>query len=886
MSVALRLQRAPMLLQLRDHLLSPEAGSIRVQGPKGIGKTSLMFELYRQLRAEPGILVGACRFECLEEPPLFPIMGALGEAIGGWLLKTRIPVEALAERMPPMLVPWSRAFLRFCLALGSQSGTGEPGSRWRLREVADAHISLEKSYLEERALFDDSLARLMVTLIREARLRQSSSRFVLIFDQVEFAGRRSRALLELLFSLPPSVSSVVVSVDAQDGLPSIPMPSGLHGLQAFELAPLSSDELVGLYESWGGNDPRQLEAGALLEATRGNPLAARFLVLAERFHQPFDVARPLADGHMRPLLTMLSGPARDLVGILALLPVPLYFGRLDWAELLQVDASTVEPLVQSLVQQGFLGTYPRTLVFSHARHREIVAADLSDDERMALGTRLAKFIEIQYGRDLERGCVLPVLSAFHAGIGLAGELLTWLKTAIELCEGWYALGEWEQAWTYCERLFEYADLLEPGERSRLLNIVGMVAYQLQRWGEAGEAFSRARTLALSDGDEALAHLIGLNLGGVSLGRGELDAARAAYRGVIEIATAHDDQELAWQAWAQLAVCESRTGASMESLTAYMQAIKGAEQSDHPGEAARMKQDLAELLLAHAQLDAGQVWLKQGIEDFRHLKDRASEAHLLGRLAMVYEFQQQIAQSEHCWIEAMACVEEDGQAEAVWCTISNNYGSFLHRIGRCDDAVQILQQALEVARIAGRTSHEARILNNLAMLCESLGASQLALEHARNSLRIKQRIGDRRGVAVGRNNLGTLLFGLRQLDEALSEFQQSLELWRLLEDVPGESITLNNLAMLHERRGEYEKALRCYRSSLALKEMLQDPGAVRHTLTNMVLFLDELKRFSTAEDCMRALISLDRMTNHPDLSQEEQYLAFLTEKARERPSGDS
>jgi len=876
MGSALQLQRTSMLTWLHDHLIAPDAGGVRVIGHSGVGKTHLLFDLYQQLRRQPGMMVGAHRFESEETPPLHPVLAAFGDAIGAHLERGNAGVDAWIGQLPPDMGAVARPMIRYALALGASADLGEPGSRWRLRDVRDAQQYIDRLYTMDRDAVEGALVRLMVTIVRHARLHQPGVRFVLVFDELENAGRLSRELLECILALPPTICTIVLGVN--EGLISadLPLNEVVKARPSVELLPLNGAEGLKLYRRFGGEN-EEWDSEALAHVAAGNPMAIRFLVLSERFEQPFQRGRPLASGHLRPLLEALTQPAKEMLGMIAMLPTPMYLGRKDWAELLGLEPSSVEPMVKALIEQGLLGRFPHALVFAHRRHREIVQEELTTEERGALGVRLASFLERHYGRDFEQLCIQPTFSAFHRALRWAGEVADWMSSASDLLEGWYRMGEWRRARRYGHEMLERAERLTPAQMGRLLNILGMIAFHQARFEEAVDRFAEGEQ-ALDEGtDGELIAILALNRIGAIGEVGRVQEARALLVPWLKKHLRISDDALLWQAWRQLAILEAGLGRVVAADDAYCRAINAASSAGLARMATELHHENAELLLVHGKLEEGMAHLNGAAEGCRELKMAREWARALTRMAVIQERRVLLVQAEGFWLNALGAVQEHGHFEPLWCTIACDYGGFLGRTGRGSEAVRILEQALERARFAGRTTQEARILNNLAILTEAVVGADVAVEHLRAAQRIKHRVGDRRGEAIGNSNLGALLFSLSKYDEASTALEHSLEFWSEVQDASGRAVTLNNLAMLSERLGDVDDALKNHRLSLEIKRHEGDYTAVRQTLINMVVLLDGADRLGAAQEYMRMIIDMDQEVRHPELCLEEAYLEELGQR---------
>lgn len=907
--------------RLLECVLTSEVGGVRLEGGSGIGKTTLLFELYDRLRVYPGCLVGAARFEGAAEPPMLPVLAAVGELIGQGLQQTQLSTEQLLERMPPELGRIGRALARVLLALGASQGTGEAGSRWRMREASDAFELLMSTWRTHSALCDEVLGRFLVVAHRELTQRLGRLHLVLILDQLERAGRRSRHLVEVLAALPPGILTLVVgwnadanplvfqtkSFEAHDdtaapwegvspqtlrrsaGSAEGGLPTRLERLTRIDVTPWDASTLAAVYERLGGQPRRDPQA--LLELSGGSPLVLRLLMWSSRVPSPPNTATPdipasqgaslepsPSEHSLKPLLDLLAPPERALLGLLASMQLPFPVSRPELASLLKVEGSTVDPLIQRLRHQGVVGLFPRTLALVHSAVRAALHAWLPTAEQQDLNTRLMRFIETQHSRDLELRCELPYLVCFHQALEYLGDPRAF-RCCAELCESFVSWGEWEVAAVYAARLERLRSTLEPAEQARLLTLRAQIAYELGELEQAIQWFEQAIHLHVSAGEFLLAQQLRLNLAATVMAAGALDEARSLLRDWLH-QEVPGTEPLVWEAWQLLSQVETAADAIADAVLAGEQAIEAAEEHAPVRTQVKLRRELAELIMASGRIEAGQLHLQIGLELLRHDRTaRAEVAEIAARLAVVFEFTGKMDQAEAQWRLALAEVEDDGQHEPLWCTLSGGLGAFLQRRGRTREALEQLSRALELAREAGLTALEARLLSEAALAYEGVGELGVALEYASQSMALRRVLGEPRALAVGANTLGTLLFAQSELEGAQTALEESLQLWRSLKDPSAESALLNNLGMLHEKRGHAEQAVACYEAALEARAQLHESDAVRHTLTNMVACLEGLQHYAGAERYMKNLVELDRQAHHPELSDAERFLRRLERRAR-------
>ncbi|MFN6525795.1 CHAT domain-containing tetratricopeptide repeat protein [Nostoc sp. ChiSLP03a] len=155
------------------------------------------------------------------------------------------------------------------------------------------------------------------------------------------------------------------------------------------------------------------------------------------------------------------------------------------------------------------------------------------------------------------------------------------------------------------------------------------------------------------------------------------------------------------------------------------------------------------------------------------------------------------------------------------------------------AIQILQQALTIARELKDQKREAIALVYLGFNYDALGEKQKALSFYNQALPLWRAVGDRSGVATTLNNIGAVYDDLGEKQKALEFYNQALPLRRAVGDRSGEATTLNNIGKVYDDLGEKQKALDFYNQALPLLRAVGDRSGVATTLSNIGAVYDAL-----------------------------------------------
>ena len=144
-----------------------------------------------------------------------------------------------------------------------------------------------------------------------------------------------------------------------------------------------------------------------------------------------------------------------------------------------------------------------------------------------------------------------------------------------------------------------------------------------------------------------------------------------------------------------------------------------------------------------------------------------------------------------------------------------HAAALRRLGRMDEASEVLLHALGLARSAGDRRREAVVLCGQGVLRREQGAMNEGREVLETAVALSREVGDARIEGMALSNLGTVLLAQGRIDEALAHQQAALTLHRGIGDRRSESIVLGNLGVLHRDQGRMDEARTAYEQALAI-----------------------------------------------------------------------
>ena len=193
-------------------------------------------------------------------------------------------------------------------------------------------------------------------------------------------------------------------------------------------------------------------------------------------------------------------------------------------------------------------------------------------------------------------------------------------------------------------------------------------------------------------------------------------------------------------------------------------------------------------------------------------------------------------------------------------VLNSYGNILQRLGRFEDAVDVLRKASEIEEQIGDEGGEATVLSTLGGALHSLGQFDEAIGAFEKSKAISEKLGDdQRGLATALGGLGGVFHSLGRFGEAVEVFEKSKAILEKLGDQRSLASTLGRLGGVLHSLGQFDQAIDAFEKSKAISEKLGDQRSLASTLGRLGGVLQRLGRFNEAVKVLeRSKAIVDRL----------------------------
>lgn len=209
----------------------------------------------------------------------------------------------------------------------------------------------------------------------------------------------------------------------------------------------------------------------------------------------------------------------------------------------------------------------------------------------------------------------------------------------------------------------------------------------------------------------------------------------------------------------------------------------------------------------------------GLASARELGDRRAEAWMLNNLGMVLS-QQRDPEAVRYFEQATAIHRQAGDRLGQ-ARVANNLAFCYRFLGRYDEEVAVLLDALELQRQIRRPYGEAIALCNLGEAYIELGRYDDAIVRSKEALAAAREIGEVRLEGYALYNLGRANLDLGRAADAAELIEQALTIHRRVGDRYGEGQDLQHMGTAYTQVGRHADARKCWTAAQAIFESLED-----------------------------------------------------------------
>lgn len=162
--------------------------------------------------------------------------------------------------------------------------------------------------------------------------------------------------------------------------------------------------------------------------------------------------------------------------------------------------------------------------------------------------------------------------------------------------------------------------------------------------------------------------------------------------------------------------------------------------------------------------------------------------------------------------------------------------------RQPEALQYLQEALDLSLQTGYDSQAASMYSNIGSIFTEWGDYSRAIDNNRKALQIDRKLGDTVQIATDLNNIGKIYEMWKNFDEAVKYYTESLSLAKSAGNQTMIAVRLNNLGTVNKAWQRYNEALDYFQQALVIERKMGNMEKVGRRLTYIAATYLSMKQY--------------------------------------------
>jgi CHAT domain-containing protein/tetratricopeptide (TPR) repeat protein len=188
----------------------------------------------------------------------------------------------------------------------------------------------------------------------------------------------------------------------------------------------------------------------------------------------------------------------------------------------------------------------------------------------------------------------------------------------------------------------------------------------------------------------------------------------------------------------------------------------------------------------------------------------------------------------------ALEDQRGEANAI-----GNLGNSYNGLAQHEEAIELYQQALRIFYTTDNQQYVAYVLADLGFSHSNLGNYQQAIDFSWQSLEVARSIGNRQAEAVSLGMLGYIYIYLGQYQQSISLSQLSLDIAREIGSQELEGSALGNLGFAYGSLGQNQRAIEFHQGALTIHRETGDMQGQAKPLGGLALVYHSLDEYHRA-----------------------------------------
>jgi CHAT domain-containing protein/Tfp pilus assembly protein PilF len=270
---------------------------------------------------------------------------------------------------------------------------------------------------------------------------------------------------------------------------------------------------------------------------------------------------------------------------------------------------------------------------------------------------------------------------------------------------------------------------------------------------------------------------------------------------------------------------------------------------------------AGILRDQADTARAEALAQRGLDLFREMKDRRSEAAARRILGTIYIRNAEFDKASRELDASLNLAKEipDRPTESA---AHEALGEVFRLRGNLDKALESFESSLRIEGALQDRMGEAREFTNIANVLQTKGEFAKALDFRRRCLAIDEELDDKQSQAIDWGNIGTLQDALSLYHEAIESLERGRKLDIETGNRQGEAMVINEIGLVLMETGKLRQALVKFAESLALAVKIDDKGTQAFALSNQGTAHQLLNEYGEALIAFQAALRLAIESRNP------------------------
>jgi CHAT domain-containing protein/Tfp pilus assembly protein PilF len=195
------------------------------------------------------------------------------------------------------------------------------------------------------------------------------------------------------------------------------------------------------------------------------------------------------------------------------------------------------------------------------------------------------------------------------------------------------------------------------------------------------------------------------------------------------------------------------------------------------------------------------------------------------------------------------------------TTLSTLGKILSDVGRYEEAIESLDSAIKVLRLAGGQEEEAAALTNLGTVYFNMNRRSAAIDYFTQALLIFKKIKNKFGEATIYNNIARTYNSLKSPQEALTYYNLALSTYENGSDIKFKATVINNIGGIFLDQKKYDEAIQQYLKSLNLMVKIGDSQGEMKILSSLAETHRHINQLEEAYNYYQRALALSQKTGY-------------------------